>query len=136
MFNIEANSLLEFPVRSLRKNTIRAWITERDWLLRNEVIKSFISRRFSQDNPIKILICFSEKLNSLILSSNVESHLMEKVSIILNNSDVLRLAVLEYTFKLPRPSHIFDFLDDELYNTNFQVIWRFSFWYTIGFALL
>ena len=72
MFNIEANSLLELPIRSLKRNTIRAWITERYWLLRNEVIKSFITRRFSQDNPVKFLICFTERLYSLILSSNVE----------------------------------------------------------------
>ena len=30
MFNIGANSLLEFPVRTLKRNTTRAWITERD----------------------------------------------------------------------------------------------------------
>ena len=109
MFKIEVYSLSEFPVLGLKRNTIRTWITELDWLLRNEVIKSFISRRFSLDNRVKILICYCERLNSPILSSNAESHLMERVSIILDNSNTLRLAVLEYTFKKPRSSSYFRF---------------------------
>ena len=63
------------------------WITERGSLFRNEVICSFILTIFSQDSPVQILICVSERLNLPILSCDVKSHLIERVPIILENSE-------------------------------------------------
>ena len=122
MFDIRADILFESPVCSLKRNTTRAWITERDLLIRNKVIMSFISRRFPQDNPVETSVCFSETLNSSILPNNVESHLIERVCIILYSSDVLRLTVLECTFKQSISSSYVWFLEYKFYNTEFLLV--------------
>lgn len=81
-----------------------AWIIERDLLFRSEINISFMVLRFSQFNPIKTFNCFSEILYSPILSNNVESHFIERLSITLDNSNAVRIAVLECTLKRPRSS--------------------------------
>ena len=101
-YRMEAKSLFELPVRSLKINTTSAWVTVQVYLSRIEDIISLNCIIFSHVKSLKWRSCFSERLKSAIFSCSVESHFIARFSIILFNSEALTHDKWKYTWKLPR----------------------------------